>query len=249
MAASSSVQFPSYKALFDFHDIFHDTGGLKVIDMPEFARTRQHATDFSHWCTGKAERIETKAVKGCPQKSSSNFTLLVHEINAACDKSETIAAVGSGFKLPSPHGNEMGGFRKQIHKYFTHKMSLSRPLLVLLNKMYKRLPRGYAGVHIRFKDGFGCSSQSCEETCTKQGVEMAFQNVFRQLDEKSTSMSSANESSSLASNPPFRHVLIGLGSTATLPCFKYHAKNRYNASTIADLIDGDEELQEIVDNL
>ena len=34
------VQFPFYKALFDVYDIFHETGGLKVIDMPEFARTR-----------------------------------------------------------------------------------------------------------------------------------------------------------------------------------------------------------------
>jgi len=62
-------------------------------------------------------------------------------------------------------------------------------------------------------------------------------------------MSSANKSvSSVASNPPFRHVLIGFGNTATLPCFKYQAKNRYNASTsIVDLIDGDEEWQEMVD--
>jgi len=60
-------------------------------------------------------------------------------------------------------------------------------------------------------------------------------------------MSSANESVSVASNPPFRHVLIGFGSTATLPCFKYHAKNLYNASTIVDLINGDEEWQEMVD--
>ena len=82
---------------------------------------------------------------------------------------------------------------------------------------------------------------------TKRGVEMAFQNVLRQLDEKSSSMSSANESVSVASNPPFRHVPIGVGNTATLPCFKYHAKNRYNASTIVDLIDGDEEWQEMVD--
>jgi len=260
LAASSHVQFPSYKALFDFDDIFHETGGLKVIDMPEFAKTRtvkqglfrtriQKATDFSHWCTGKDERIESKSVVGCPEKSSSNFTLLVHELNAVCDKSEAIAAVGSGYKLPSPHADEIGVFRKQIHEYFTLKMSLSRPLLVLLTKMYKILPRGYAGVHIRFRDGFGCSSQSCEETCNKQEVEIAFQNVFRQLDEKSSSMSSANESVSVASNPPFRHVLIGVGNTATLPCFKYHAKNRYNASTIVDLIDGDEELQEMVDNI
>ena len=59
----------------------------------------------------------------------------------------------------------------------------------------------------------------------------------------------ANESVSVASNPPFRHVPIGVGNTATLPCFKYHAKNRYNASTIVDLIDGDEELQEMVDTI
>jgi len=255
LAASSHVQFPSYKALFDFDDIFHETGGLKVIDMPEFARTRtnkqglfriQNATDFSHWCTGKDATIESKAVRKCPEKSSSNFTLLAHEFNAVCDKSETIAAIGSAFVLPL---GEMGGFKKQIHEYFTLKMSLSRPLLVLLTKMYNILPRGYAGVHIRFKDRFVCSSQSCEETCAKQEVETAFQNVFRQLDEKS-SMSSANESVSVASNrPPFRHVLIGFGNTATLPCFKYHAKNRYNASTIVDLIDGNEELQEMVDNI
>jgi len=75
---------------------------------------------------------------------------------------------------------------------------------------------------------------------------MAFQDALRQLDEKSSSTSSANESVSVASNPPFLHVLIGFGNTATLPCFKYHAKNRYNASTIVDLIDGDEELQEMV---
>jgi len=258
LAADSRVQFPSYKALFDFDDIFHETGGLKVIDMPEFARTRtekqglfriQNATDFSHWCTGKNETIESKAVSTCPEKSSNNFTLLAHEFNAVCDKSEMIAAIGSAFRLPLPDADEMGGFQKQIHEYFTLKMSLSRPLLVLLTKMYNILPRGYAGVHIRFRDHFVCSSQSCEETCAKQEVETAFQNVFGQLDEKS-SMSSANESVSVASNrPPFRHVLIGFGNTATLPCFKYHAKNRYNASTIVDLIDGDEELQEMVDNI
>ena len=65
---------------------------------------------------------------------------------------------------------------------------------------------------------------------------MAFQNVLHQLDEKSSSMSSANEYVSVASNPPFRHVLVGFVNTTTLPCFKYHAKNWYNASTIVDLI-------------
>ena len=118
--------------------------------MPEVTRTRpgkqgffriQNATNFSHWCTGKDETIETKAVSSCPQKSSRNFTLLAHELNAVCDISETIAAVGSGFKLPRPHVDEMGGFQKQIHEYyFTLKISLSRPLLVLLIKMCKILP-------------------------------------------------------------------------------------------------------------
>jgi len=54
---------------------------------------------------------------------------------------------------------------------------------------------------------------------------MAFQNVLRQLDGKSSSMSSANESVSVASNPPFRHVLvIGFGNTATLPFFQISCK-------------------------
>jgi len=82
---------------------------------------------------------------------------------------------------------------------------------------------------------------------TKRGVEMAFQNVLRQLDEKSSSMSSANESVSVARNPPFQHILVGFGNITTLPCFEYHAKNQYNASTIVDLIDGDDEWQEMVD--
>eukprot|EP00555_Chaetoceros_dichaeta_P001458 CAMPEP_0198278128 /NCGR_PEP_ID=MMETSP1447-20131203/66220_1 /TAXON_ID=420782 /ORGANISM="Chaetoceros dichaeta, Strain CCMP1751" /LENGTH=187 /DNA_ID=CAMNT_0043973197 /DNA_START=741 /DNA_END=1304 /DNA_ORIENTATION=- len=104
----------------------------------------------------------------------------------------------------------------------------SKKLLSLVRQMYSKLPAGYTGIHIRFKDGV--KIDNCDEPVIKSVYEDVFNNAHMPKD---------------------GHVLIGNGNPAAAQCFNHHGNGNYigTVSTINNIIDSDEALTDTLNGI
>ena len=271
LASSSSqqvVKFPSFQHIFDFTNVHKETQGLlRVMDMPDFAAIHGKSNFDDFWCTGKNEKMEYMAIpsfaRDC-QNGNNNFTLFVEELKAAC-KDYEIAAWGNGFYLPSEHSQQHHIHHQNvIHDYFTKRLMPSHSLLVLLKEIYLKLPKGYVGVHMRFKDFYKCSKTkrtkkkktrnvSCEHECQKKEVMQAYQTILEDLDNDNAVHLHKTQNMTQQQ----QHVLIAVGNDVVIPCFQYHAAARnqthnarhtkYKVFTIPSIIERNETLLQMLE--
>jgi hypothetical protein len=135
-----------------------------------------------------------------------------------------VAVIGASYVMPRADSNEIP-FGQEVNRTFAN-MNPSRNMLSLVGEMHSRLPAGYAGVHIRFKD------KLVIHDCDDPVIKKAYENVLIGLKENDI--------------PTGSHVLIGNGNQAALICFNHHARGLYTASTINSIIDSDKSLQKMV---
>ena len=138
-----------------------------------------------------------------------------------------MAVIGASYVMPRADPNEIPS-GLEVHQTFRN-MNPSRKMLSLVREVHSRLPTGYAGVHIRSKDGLVIND------CDDPTIKKSYEKVMIGLKENAV--------------PTGSHVLIGNGNRAALLCFNRHAQGLYTASTINSVIDSDESLRKMVDKI
>lgn len=227
--ANELVDFPSFKALFNFDSISKKTNGLKVIDMQEFSRLEHvNATDFSKWCLDIHEEDSTCNYP----KSPSIYFEVLNALGKKCRETQ-IAALGSGFQIRAPpNATKIANFN-EINSYFD-QIELSNDMLKLLHSIYNKLPQNYNGAHMRINDRAVCEPKdTCEETCNEEETKSAFVDFIKDID------STKNTS----------HVLLGYGNDVVVKCFEYFAKEKYNITTVYDTVENDPQLFQMLDEI
>jgi hypothetical protein len=268
--------FPSFQELFDFHDIFQKTG-LRVIDTQEFAKDPQHRNTGTRstgretgtnnaqiWCKGEksstpdddGHEMEQIMVPQCHKSHHLSFPDLVTQFQNTCGSDRQIAVIGSAFvmlrksEINRDPTHPIAKLTKPISLYFQHNLIPTRKVLSLLHQIHSKLPEGYKGVHIRFRDWLVVDD--CDDPLVKE----VYQQVFQDLVGQQQHQQQKNATSTKTNPTTHAHVLIGNGNRAALTCFRHHAHAhaqetgyQYHASTMNDVIDSDETLQKMVDEI
>jgi len=270
--------FPSFQELFDFHDIFQKTG-LRVIDTQEFAKDPQHRNTGTRstgretgtnnaqiWCKGEksstpdddGHEMEQIMVPQCHKSHHLSFPDLVTQFQNTCGSDRQIAVIGSAFvmlrksEINRDPTHPIAKLTKPISLYFQHNLIPTRKVLSLLHQIHSKLPEGYKGVHIRFRDWLVVDD--CDDPLVKEVYQQVFQDLVGQQQQQHQHQQQKNVT---ITNPTTHaHVLIGNGNRAALTCFRHHAHAhaqetgyQYHASTMNDVIDSDETLQKMVDEI
>jgi hypothetical protein len=148
-----------------------------------------------------------------------------------------VAVLGSAFAIRNSFSEFDKNASHLFHDFF-YGFRTPDKLSTLLKHIYAKLPKGYIGVHVRVEDR--TPAQMKDKTqfppCgDKNGT--LYKNVLERIF-----VGDSNETAPAS-------VLIGRVNSNSKNCFQKFAKGRCNVTTVNDIVDGDEEIQRLIDNI
>jgi len=155
---------------------------------------------------------------------------IVSFFNRTCGLDQRVAVIGSAFVLRGGGKNVLvdHATTQAFTEYFDN-FTPSQKLLSILRKIHHGHQSGYAGVHIRFKDGMEI------DDCNSTLVQKAYNYVLHELENKNVTKDT--------------QILIGNSNRAALQCFDYHSKGDYHATIVNEIINSDAMIQKLVDEI
>ena len=248
----NNVASSSYSAILDLNQL--KSTGLKIIDMPEFAKEESNTED-SNWCKGN-DHTKLNMVRNCGHKTS--FHKMVETLQQSCG-TERVAVIGAAYTIPhitdkdeikairnnnnTTKINDMHEISHEVIEKvedFFNQLPPSLKVQTLLKGMYHQLakPAGeYLGVHIRFKDGLTI------DNCGEDSVKKTYEQIFKDLPHPAKKDGSNKGSS--GSNQAT--VLIGNSNPAAQRCFQHYNSKlgySYEAVTINNILDSQQQQNE-----